>query len=439
MPDDDSTSRILDLPPEITAQIFIHCLPLDLDPPSLLTAPLLLGQICTQWRTIAWQTPALWTALKVDSARIPITLVEGWLGRAGTLPLSLAIAVSLWQGEEWECAGVIAVFKRYSSTWRKVALEIPWEAFESLAAESPLDLPLLESLAIWTEDLDELDGAPPLRAFRDAHALRKLSVVANLNPNALEFPWTQLTSFECHNSGGMDYRDFLTILQHTPNLVECDAAIYGDSERPLPDVPPLTSLTSLALEMSDVEAMGLFSHITLPALQIFDLSRVLFSGRKLVERLRPFLSNPDCRLRELVIRIDGDRPEEADFIQLLEAQPSLEKLDLCEGYLGLIIALCRRLCDGSAFLPRLSCLCASPAIYPVSEITEVFPVMLDALDDALHARSMFSPDCFVKIRKCVISDWSGVRTDDLDTIVERFRPRQRELVALGIDLVVGDE
>ncbi|KAK7000681.1 hypothetical protein R3P38DRAFT_2560792 [Favolaschia claudopus] len=441
MPGDDSAFRILDLPPEITAQIFVHCLPLDLDPPSLLTAPLLLGQICTLWRTIAWQTPDLWTALKVDSARIPITLVEAWLGRAGTLPLSLAIAILIWQEEEWDCKAVITVFKRYSSTWRKIALEIPWEAFEFLAAEPPLDLPLLDSLAIWTEGLDDLDGAPPLRAFRDAHALRKLSVVANVNPNALELPWTQLTSFECHTSGGINSHDFLTILQHTPNLVECDAAVYhyGHSIPSLPDVPALTSLTSLVLGMSDVETMGTFSHITLPALQILDLSRVLFSGRELVELLRPFLSNPDCRLRELMIRLDEDPPEEEDFMQLLEAQPSLEKIDLCEGHLGLIIALCRRLCDGSAFLPRLSCLCASPTIYPVSEITEVFPVMLDALDDALHARNMLSSDCFVKIQKCVIKDWSGVRADDLDTIVERFRPRQRELIALGIDLVVGDE
>ncbi|KAK7012671.1 hypothetical protein R3P38DRAFT_3017193, partial [Favolaschia claudopus] len=234
----------------------------------------------------------------------------------------------------------------------------------------------------------------------------------------------------------MDSHDFLTILKHTPNLVECDTALfhYGHNTRPLPDVPPLTSLTSLALQMSDEEDMDTFSHITLPALQILDLSRVLFSG--LVERLRPFLSNPDCRIRELIIRIN-ERPEVEDFMQLLEAQPSLEKFDFREGYLGLLIALCRRLCDGSAFLPRLSCLCASPCIYPVSEITEVFPVMLDALDDALHARNMLSSDCFVKIQKCVIKDWTGSRTDDLDTIVERFRPRQRELIALGIDLVVG--
>ncbi|KAJ7820225.1 hypothetical protein B0H14DRAFT_2166345, partial [Mycena olivaceomarginata] len=59
---------ILLLPNEITAKIFTRCLPelpsvdshLLLICPSPRKAPLLLGQICGQWRDICIGTPVLW-------------------------------------------------------------------------------------------------------------------------------------------------------------------------------------------------------------------------------------------------------------------------------------------------------------------------------------------------------------------------------------------
>ncbi|KAG2037881.1 hypothetical protein BDR03DRAFT_831810, partial [Suillus americanus] len=53
------------LPTEILSQIFCHCLPQipephELQPPSTLTAPMLLTKICRQWREIAVGMPNLW-------------------------------------------------------------------------------------------------------------------------------------------------------------------------------------------------------------------------------------------------------------------------------------------------------------------------------------------------------------------------------------------
>ncbi|KAJ6457004.1 hypothetical protein C8R47DRAFT_916465, partial [Mycena vitilis] len=52
---------VLTLPPEIIAQIFVACLP---DHgrvrPSRDTAPILLAQICRQWRNIAISSSELW-------------------------------------------------------------------------------------------------------------------------------------------------------------------------------------------------------------------------------------------------------------------------------------------------------------------------------------------------------------------------------------------
>ncbi|KAJ7024839.1 hypothetical protein C8F04DRAFT_899109, partial [Mycena alexandri] len=51
---------ILTLPVEVTAEIFVHCLPAKATQPSGKVAPMLLGGICRQWRDIACSTPRLW-------------------------------------------------------------------------------------------------------------------------------------------------------------------------------------------------------------------------------------------------------------------------------------------------------------------------------------------------------------------------------------------
>ncbi|KAJ7120013.1 hypothetical protein C8R46DRAFT_876350, partial [Mycena filopes] len=51
---------ILTIPFEITAEIFLHCLPAFPSQPSGSVAPMLLARICRQWRNIACSTPRLW-------------------------------------------------------------------------------------------------------------------------------------------------------------------------------------------------------------------------------------------------------------------------------------------------------------------------------------------------------------------------------------------
>ncbi|KAJ7623479.1 hypothetical protein FB45DRAFT_709528, partial [Roridomyces roridus] len=83
------------LPPEITALIFVHCLPEDeFIKPDLLEAPLVLLRICEQWREIAMTTPALWSSLSInlewfrDLKKLDILCCD-WISRAGSMPLSI--------------------------------------------------------------------------------------------------------------------------------------------------------------------------------------------------------------------------------------------------------------------------------------------------------------------------------------------------------------
>ncbi|KAF6755333.1 hypothetical protein DFP72DRAFT_896498 [Ephemerocybe angulata] len=108
------------LPPEILSQIFIDCL--DPHKPAAMvstSAPLLLTQICSPWRTIAHTTPFLWTRTHLflayfrpgsmdtatseneaeiqaqeDEARLPH--IKSWFSRTGPdLPLHLSISDEL--------------------------------------------------------------------------------------------------------------------------------------------------------------------------------------------------------------------------------------------------------------------------------------------------------------------------------------------------------
>ncbi|TDL15271.1 hypothetical protein BD410DRAFT_732985, partial [Rickenella mellea] len=52
---------VLQLPCEITSEIFQHCLPEDgLPQPSIRSAPILLSFVCSTWRELSIRCPRLW-------------------------------------------------------------------------------------------------------------------------------------------------------------------------------------------------------------------------------------------------------------------------------------------------------------------------------------------------------------------------------------------
>ncbi|KAJ7940156.1 hypothetical protein B0H13DRAFT_1454893, partial [Mycena leptocephala] len=79
------------LPPEILAEIFIHCLPTqEFVTPDLTTAPLILCGICRRWREVALSTPKLWNSLFLQlNTYKTADFCQMWLSRARGAPLSL--------------------------------------------------------------------------------------------------------------------------------------------------------------------------------------------------------------------------------------------------------------------------------------------------------------------------------------------------------------
>lgn len=84
------TSGILKLPSELLCDIFVACLPIHFVGISFAHAPLLLLQVCSLWRAVALDTPALWTTLDFT---YPFNLdgpstFKMWLKYSGSLPLT---------------------------------------------------------------------------------------------------------------------------------------------------------------------------------------------------------------------------------------------------------------------------------------------------------------------------------------------------------------
>ncbi|KAJ7745198.1 hypothetical protein DFH07DRAFT_833811 [Mycena maculata] len=70
-------------PVEISSDIMLRCLPTPPQLPDPKDAPMILLNICHLQNKIALSTPALWTSVK---------LIDRWLGRAATRPLTLHCA-----------------------------------------------------------------------------------------------------------------------------------------------------------------------------------------------------------------------------------------------------------------------------------------------------------------------------------------------------------
>jgi len=132
------------LPPEILSEIFIHCMSPNsfdcklYDSRNLDKAPLLLGQVCSRWRSISLSTPRLWTSftltIRPKYLKSDVILAKTWLRRAGACPLSIRLESSgRYQNA---MRPLMQVFVLHSERWQNVYLSLPKAALHSLLPAS---------------------------------------------------------------------------------------------------------------------------------------------------------------------------------------------------------------------------------------------------------------------------------------------------------------
>ncbi|KAK6977515.1 hypothetical protein R3P38DRAFT_3236922 [Favolaschia claudopus] len=160
------------LPQDVLEGIFAACLPLERNPTmSAAQVPLLLGRICSTWRTVAFSMPKLWAALHVSLAFIASRTVRkvamlDWLERSAPLPLNL----SMWFTPDIPgCHHIFHLLLRFSLRWGALSISnITHEDFQKMAQ---IKSPLLEDLKV---------------AYLNVNDWRGLEVADNANADGLD-------------------------------------------------------------------------------------------------------------------------------------------------------------------------------------------------------------------------------------------------------------
>lgn len=357
---------VLTLPPEITSQFFLHCIPVPSPPyaepafawirinweysqqrpPQAAPPPgLILSQVCHSWRDIVLDTPALWVAfpLKASSLRSRPPSINSWLIRARDCPLTFT-----WHATEADrhfkrasryLKRILYSFRENTHRMGVVDLSIQMNELKKMACSgAPWHFPALHTLSLYINDSRYASSqGTPVRV--SAPLLRDLSMYGwNLGVDVvLETSWTQLTTLTLEL---YSITSCLSILSLALNLLECRLSVFSargrwhSSPTPLP-IPgirvALLRLHTLTLfgswdrgpEGEEACRADILDYLTLPALhtiKIFDLdpeTDPCFLGA--------FLARCNPPLRSLVLHKRGGTAIDMGAFVLM---PNLARLEI---------------------------------------------------------------------------------------------------------------
>ncbi|KAJ6539730.1 hypothetical protein B0H19DRAFT_370957 [Mycena capillaripes] len=260
-------SLFLSLPPEITSEIFIHCLPAERERDVFNTreAPLLLMRICRVWRDISISTPELWTTSEVvDPARVShfSEIADTWLKRVREHPLSISVALDKTHDHN---SDLMDVLQRYSSKIHSLELDMSWEDLSGMDSRIH-DFTLLRELSICFHPGVLMSF--PVKIFSNAPLLHEVCL-SRVSPSFFVLPWHQLAKFT-----GDKYTDARCVatLRLMPYVTECTFSTFWMARvEPLdvflhPNIQHLTLFGSPPLRVGGVyaEGAGVLEILTLP-------------------------------------------------------------------------------------------------------------------------------------------------------------------------------
>ncbi|KAJ7512856.1 hypothetical protein B0H11DRAFT_2213409 [Mycena galericulata] len=211
------------LPPEISSEIFMQCLP-PFSEPGAHHIPMLLLNICNTWTDIALSIPALWAAIHVVFPRTEgfRELLKTWFRRACTRPLSVTIsgpfdddiAPVIWRHSQ-QLTHLTLCYEKEEQN--EDSDEDDDEDIDIFGYSSPGPLPLLEMLTIRRSGRRRnLDQGPGYRGSQILELLRLASNLAEctfdgiypVDDSDIDYLWEPLVlSTMCRYSSGKDTTD----------------------------------------------------------------------------------------------------------------------------------------------------------------------------------------------------------------------------------------
>ncbi|KAJ7186467.1 hypothetical protein C8R46DRAFT_275728 [Mycena filopes] len=323
---------MLQLPPEIISEIFMHFLPdpPDFPPLSGSSSPQLLCQICRQWSAIALSLPRLWSTIRiVFTRRTRIAnghskLFKTWLSRSADCPLSISLRSFT------DTYGLLSYFIRFSqfeaisARLEYLDLALPFNAM----AFVPCDMPNLRRVALTLTSVPSW-GREALTLFGHSPLLTHVSLERFYTQFTLRLPWAQFTHLEVQY---LQLAECAEVLGKATGLVHCVFGIYPsdesmDSDVPaFPAVPTHHQLRHLILRPSpnqapDSELWTLLDRLTLPALRTLEVFELAFG----VDSLKALVVRSQCSLDELRIMRGAGGLSEAVYRKAL---PSVRNIVL---------------------------------------------------------------------------------------------------------------
>ncbi|KAJ7189030.1 hypothetical protein C8R46DRAFT_935250 [Mycena filopes] len=282
-------SPVRRLPTELLAEIFDMCAPEDQKIMSTTTPTqeierisknylLQLAQVCSHWRSVAMETPNLWSLIVLDtdlwdrlpqSSRTLLNLVASSLQRGGECPLTLHIAVDHGNRND---RSILELLSGHSHRWRDVSMWIDPPSFSHLVQAKGnlgrLGVLRLASDTTWGEQIhpasDIFEIAPRLSDVRLAEWEDLVPVL----------PWNQLYLASLRLGGRVPPARTMRIL---PLLLDTARLFIEPNSLSTPLQPPiLSNIDNLAVEVVGAPRsrpiLGiLFQSLTLPRLDMFFL------------------------------------------------------------------------------------------------------------------------------------------------------------------------
>ncbi|KAF8175457.1 hypothetical protein K438DRAFT_2022887 [Mycena galopus ATCC 62051] len=302
-PQPETTYPVLTLPPEIVAEIFTNWLPSypDCPPPRGSLSPLFLGQICRQWRTIAFSTPSLWRAIRVELTRghsekelaAELKLLKTWLKRSGDCPLSLGLTHARNVTHRLVPQFLRAIVA-HRQRWEHVDILMPFEHMHLIQG----DMPLLRNLTFGPSNFPHGRARFP-HLFHSAPQLKRAILTRNYFKSIMALPWAQLTHLE---ADCLYEHECIEILRDAPLLVACTLRVCPGPADIQSALPAHTRLRDLVLDADD-EAGGaprlgmVLDCLTLPALHTLQTAEPCIA----LESLARFITRSQCYIENLTI------------------------------------------------------------------------------------------------------------------------------------------
>ncbi|KZP17880.1 hypothetical protein FIBSPDRAFT_608692 [Athelia psychrophila] len=318
------------VPPEVWGLIFTACNEVTWKPgyPKVDcdSAPMVLGRVCSSWRTMALDMPSLWSAICVPkhTKLTVLPLLETWLERSESMPLSIEI-----HGRSHDLPpALLDAFAAHSDRWQNVALFLPNESTSALFSKPDLNLSMLSNLMI------RQSGLPQHRIATNESAtlLRSISLIASrhgqVNTTYLDLSWAQLTRLSMtFVNGDRCIDDGYNVLTQCPALTHCsliskDSLIDSTAHAPL----LLENLTSLQVTCLGDPRLFLDCLILPSLLQLeidfVDASHKLDAWPK--EELLGLWTRSRCEMKSLILR--NKEVPKADLGECCRRMPSLMHL-----------------------------------------------------------------------------------------------------------------